>query len=149
MGLYHSPQDPGEKVYQYKFTLYNNKNEELESSGWLLHNSYEDVELDESTDSYVVKRALEENAIYKISYSVITNNNLQLKTPNYLIIDSNTIAPEIKASLSATLDYENGCINLGLIGDKGPNNEEYAASGSFLLSRSSSADNFSTWLSIS
>lgn len=149
IGLYHSPQDPGEKVYQYKFTLYNNKNEELESSGWLLHNSYEDVELDESTDSYVVKRALEENAIYKISYSVITNNNLQLKTPNYLIIDSNTIAPEIKASLSATLDYENGCINLGLIGDKGPNNEEYAASGSFLLSRSSSVDNFSTWLSIS
>ena len=66
IGIYHSIKDPSEKAYQYKFTLYNNSDEELETSGWLLHNSYEDTELDESTDSYTIKYALEENVTYRI-----------------------------------------------------------------------------------
>lgn len=149
VGLYHSIDDPSEKAYQYKFTLFNSSGEELESSGWLLHNSYEDTALDESTDSYTVKYALEENVTYKIQYFVITNNNLELASPHYLVMQSNSIDPEIKATLSAALDYDNGCIDLRLIGQKGPNGEEYASSGAFLLTRSSSIDNFSTWLSIS
>lgn len=149
IGIYHSIKDPSEKAYQYKFTLYNNSDEELETSGWLLHNSYEDTELDESTDSYTVKYALEENVTYRIQYSVITNNNLEIASPRYLVMQSNSINPEIKASLEAILDYDNGCINLKLVGHKGPNGEEYAASGAFLLTRASSVDNFSTWLSVS
>lgn len=149
IGIYHSINDPSEKAYQYKFTLYNNSDEELETSGWLLHNSYEDTELDESTDSYTVKYALEENVTYRIQYSIITNNNLEIASPRYLVMQSNSIDPEIKASLEAILDYDNGCINLKLVGHKGPNGEEYAASGAFLLTRASSVDNFSTWLSVS
>ena len=149
IGIYHSVNDPSEKAYQYKFTLYNNSDEELESSGWLLHNSYEDTELDESSDYYTVKYALEENVTYRLQYSVMTNNNLEVASPRYLVMQSNSIDPEIKASLEAILDYDNGCINLKLVGHKGPNGEEYAASGAFLLTRASSVDNYSTWLSVS
>lgn len=149
IGIYHSINDPSEKAYQYKFSLYNSSDEEIETSGWLLHNSYEDTELDESTDYYTIKYALEENVTYKIQYSVVTNNNLEVSSPRYLVMSSNSIDPEIKASLEAILDYDNGCINLKLVGHKGPNGEEYAASGAFLLTRASSVDNFSTWLSVS
>ena len=64
-------------------------------------------------------------------------------------MQANSIDPELKASLVAKLDYDNACINLALVGKKGPNGEEYAATGAFLLSRASSADNFSTWLAVS
>ena len=149
IGIYHSKNDPTEKAYQYKFTLYNHNDEILETSGWQLHNSYEDTELDESTDSYVVQYAFQENVTYKIQYSVITNNNLEISSPRYLVMQANSIDPELKASLVATLDYDNACINLSLIGYTGPNGEEYASTGAFLLSRASSVDNFSTWLSVS
>ena len=79
----------------------------------------------------------------------MTNNNLEVASPRYLVMQSNSIDPEIKASLEAILDYDNGCINLKLVGHKGPNGEEYAASGAFLLTRASSVDNYSTWLSVS
>lgn len=149
IGIYHSKDDPTEKAYQYKFTLFNGSDEILETSGWQLHNSYEDTELDESMDAYTVQYAFEENVTYKIQYSVITNNNLEVSSPRYLVMQANSIDPELKASLVAKLDYDNACINLALVGKKGPNGEEYAATGAFLLSRASSADNFSTWLAVS
>jgi hypothetical protein len=64
-------------------------------------------------------------------------------------MNSKTIEPEIRATLEATLDYNNACVNLKLIGERNLAGNEYAITGSFLLTRASSADNFSTWLTIS
>ena len=149
IGVYNSEADPTEKAYQYSFNLYNSKNELIETSGWLIHNSYNDADLDQSIDYYILKHAMQTDVVYKLQYEVITNNNLRVKSPKYLVMNSKTIEPEIRATLEATLDYNNACVNLKLIGERNLAGNEYAITGSFLLTRASSADNFSTWLTIS
>ena len=64
-------------------------------------------------------------------------------------MNSESIDPELTAKLVADLDYDNACINLNLIGEIAPDGTEYSATGAFLLSRSSSLDNYATWLPIS
>lgn len=149
VGIYENKDDPTEKAYQYRFNLYTREGILLETSGWKFHNSYEDVSLTYSTDRYVLNYALEQNSLYKIEYEVITNNNLTVKSPSYLVMDSESIAPEVKVRLVAELDYNNACINLSLIGDRMEDGSEYTMIGAFLLSRASSLDNYSTWLPIS
>lgn len=149
IGIYRNAKDPGEKAYQYRFCLYDKNNELLETSGWKIHNSYEDASLTESIDKYVLRYALMQNETYKLQYQIITNNNLEVNSPKYLVMDAESINPEIKAVLTAKLDYNNACIDLNLIGDSAEDGSEYAATGAFLLSRASSLDNFSSWLPIS
>lgn len=149
LGVYRNLKDPTEKAYEYKFDLFDRNDKIIETSGWLLHNSYEDVALTESIDRYVIKYALKQDVTYKVQYSVRTNNNLVMKSFKYLVMDTRTIEPEIRAKIVASLDYNNACINLNLIGEKSPEGKEYAATGKFTLSRASSLDNFSTWLAVS
>ena len=149
LGVYRNLKDPTEKAYEYKFDLFNRNDKIIDTSGWLLHNSYEDVALTESIDRYVIKYALKQDVTYKVQYSVRTNNNLVMKSFKYLVMDTRTIEPEIRAKIVASLDYNNACINLNLIGEKSPEGKEYAATGKFILSRASSLDNFSTWLAVS
>lgn len=141
--------DQTEKAYQYKFTLYNSEDIVLETSGWLLHNSYSDTELTASEDKYNIKYALQANLTYKVQYSVITNNGLQVDSYKYLVMWLESIDSELKATLSADLDYDNACVTLKLQGKRDENGNEGAATGRFLLSRASSIDNYSTWTEIS
>jgi hypothetical protein len=124
IGEYKNLADPTEKVYQYKFDLYNENNTLLESSGWLLHNSYEDSSLAQSIDRYSIRYAFVQDKRYKIQYTVKTNNNLIISSHKYLVMDSKTINPEIKAILSAKLDYNNACIDLHLIGERDSKGKE-------------------------
>lgn len=149
IGVYRNFDDPTEKAYEYKFDLYDREDQLIESSGWMLHNSYEDTSLTESIDKYVIRYALVQDVTYKVQYTVRTNNNLIVHSPKYLIMNSETIDPELKAQFVAELDYDNACINLNLIGERSPEGKEYAATGEFVMSRSSSLDNYSTWLPIS
>lgn len=149
IGVYHNQDDPSEKAYQYKFDLYDLNNELIETSGWIIHNSYEDTSLIESQDKYILKYDIGKDITYRIQYSVKTNNGLIVKSPRYLIMNSLSIDPEIKAKLIAELDYSNACVNLNLIGEISPSGKEYAITGTFLLTRASSLDNYSTWLPIS
>jgi hypothetical protein len=149
IGVYRSPDDVTEKAYEYKFDLYDRNDNLIESSGWTLHNSYADTSLIESIDKYVIKYAFEQDVTYKVQYCVRTNNNLEVKSPKYLVMDSESVDPELRAKIVAELDYNNACINLNLIGERTPEGREYAATGAFLLSRASSLDNFSTWLPVS
>ena len=55
VGVYSNYKDPTERVYQYKFIVYNENGTELETSGWKLHNSYTDESTSESMDSYILK----------------------------------------------------------------------------------------------
>lgn len=148
VGSYHND-DSTESVYQYKFTLYNQASEVLETSGWLTHNSYEDTEITSSIDTYNIKYALQKNITYRVQYSVITNNNLTVNSFKYLVMESDSIDAEIKATLEAKLNYDNACIDLGLIGKKNALGGEDAVTGVFVLQRASSLDNYATWTTIS
>ena len=144
-GVYYN-NDTSEKAYSYKFTVFDDKGFEIESTGWQLHNSYSDEKSNESIDTYIIKTALEEGARYKIQYAVITNNNLEIKSPKYTIIESESIDPAISAELISTLDYNNACITIGMKGqvDTG-NGKEKPVSGTFILSRASSDTGFNIW----
>lgn len=148
VGSYHND-DSTESVYQYKFTLYNQASEVLETSGWLTHNSYEDTETTSSIDTYNIKYALQKNITYRVQYSVITNNNLTVNSFKYLVMESDSIDAEIKATLEAKLNYDNACIELSLIGKKNAFGGEDAVTGVFVLQRASSLDNYATWTTIS
>lgn len=148
VGSYHND-DSTESVYQYKFTLYNQASEVLETSGWLTHNSYEDTETTSSIDTYNIKYALQKNITYRVQYSVITNNNLTVNSFKYLVMESDSIDAEIKATLEAKLNYDNACIDLSLIGKKNAFGGEDAVTGVFVLQRASSLDNYATWTTIS
>ena len=143
IGEYHNIEDPTEKAYEYQFILYDERNNILESSGWLLHNSYEDTSLTESIDRCIIKYALKQNVTYKVQYNVRTNNGLEIGSPMYLVMEAESINPEIEADLKAELNYNNACIDLYLKG------KESAITGKFLLTRASSLDNYSSWLEIS
>lgn len=52
VGLYKNS-DISEKVYQYKFTLCNFGGQELETSGWKVHNAYNDTDPTSSIDEYI------------------------------------------------------------------------------------------------
>lgn len=144
VGTYSNVTDPSEKVYRYKFSIFENFGPEIETSGWLLHNSYADEDIKWSADNYVIKTALNDNTIYRVQYSVITNNNLELKTPKYMVMQTASIDPELDADVVAYLDYENACISVGLKGAY-KDGKEAVASGAFILSRASSDTNFSIW----
>ena len=148
VGTYSNEKDPTERVYKYCFTLYDKDDHILETSGWLIHNSYADTSLTESIDKYKLRYSFTEDMTYKIEYTILTNNNLEFSSPKYLVMESETIDPELKASLQGFLNYENAYIQLKLV----PHGAEAATvpiTGSFLLSRSSSEDNFASWLPIS
>ena len=149
-GLYSNVNDPSEKCYQYKFTLYDSDDNELDTSGWCLHNSNTDDLSTESNDYYMLNYTCEPSEKYRLQYSVITNNNLQVDGPRYLMVGSTSVAPELKADLVASIDYDNGCVHLSL--DPWVQTKQQQAvttyTGQFVVSRSSSKEDFKQWTKV-
>ena len=152
VGVYNNIDDTTEKAYQYKFTFRNYAGEVLETSGWKTHNVNSDTELGQSTDSYNLMYNILPDEKYTIQYSVLTNNGLECHSPKYQLVGSASIDPELSASLMATLDYDNGCVDLRLkqtylkvIDTTTGERERPILTGSFILSRSSSLENFHVW----
>lgn len=143
-GVYSNLGDSSEKVYQYKFTITDVKGNVIETSGWKLHNTYTDDVAWRSIDEYSLKKELPVGVIYRLQYSIITNNNLELSSPKYAIMHAESIDINLEATLHAELDYENACINLRLQGVY-EHNKEKAESGAFVISRASSDTDFSVW----
>ena len=141
--------DSTERVYSYIFNVYDAQGNLFATSGEQLHNANNDSELYESKDEFILGKELEINQTYRIQYTVTTNNGLTVSSPKYRIMTKLSIDPEIKADLSTKLNYENGYIDINLVGHKDADGIETPATGAFLLSRSSSADNFQTWDEIS
>lgn len=137
---YYSSEDLSERVYSYKFDIYNSKEELFESSGTLLHNSQKDEDLSYSQDVYSLKKELNNNQTYYVQYSIITNNNLEIKSSKYRVMAKETINPELEATVEATLNAEEGYIKIKLNSES-----EKAAYGSYVLKRASSKDDFNNW----
>lgn len=141
--------DISERVYFYRFDVYDNENNIIMTSGNQLHNSSNDVENYESYDDFMLTYDLIENMTYRIKYTVTTVNGMIISTPRYKIVQRATINPEIQATLEAILNYDNGFIDIQLIGEKDDQGLETPVSGAFLLSRASEDSNYMNWDEIS
>lgn len=133
-------EDSTERVYSYRFDLYNDENKLISTSGDLLHSSSDDDTLGLSVDSYTFSQDLETGKTHKVKYTVITNNRMEVSSPPYRVVQKHSISPEIDATLSATLNYENGYIDIRLHG--GPTD---IFSGSFIIARACSDTNYTVW----
>ena len=134
-------QDTTEKLYSSRFKLFDSKGSLIKDSGEILHNVTEDDNAYEAHEDFVVSMDLEENASYYLQYFVTTSNGWTGKTGRYRIMQKKSVTPELKASLSAFLNYDEGYIDLYLVGQKDEYGIEEVAIGSFVVCRAASNEN--------
>lgn len=133
--------DNTEKVYSYRFQLWNDSNELIDDSGELLHNSSSDTSSFSSTDTFICYQNLTENKNYYIQYSITTINGFKMSSPKYAIILGEFVEPDEELILETENDFEEGRIKLDLSFNSNKDN----ISGNYLISRMSSKNNFMTW----
>ena len=130
--------DITEKMYSSRFVITDSNGVEVSNSGEILHNATTDIESFESFEEYIFEKELDLNKYYYIQYIVTTSNNMVVKSPRYRIMERTSIDPELKATLKATLNFEDGYIDLWLKGELDENGIEQIATGSFIISRHAS-----------
>ena len=141
--------DTSERVYSYQFDVYDSNNKLIMSTGEKLHNSSNDIEIYESYDSFSLARDLEIDKSFYIQYTVTTINGLRVSTPKYRLMQKTSIDPEMEAYMKATVNYDNGYIDIDLVGTKNQYGLETPVTGAFLITRASEDDGFTTWNEIS
>ena len=149
-GVYLQEHDMSEKIYSYEFNLYDDSNNIIATTGKLIHNNSVDIDVDSSNDSWRIRKNLAINKPYYLQYKAITLNGLgemlPCESPKYKIVELDVGKPDINANLSAVSNEVEGYIKISLIGLGGKNILDNALrSGSFILLRSCSKDNFDTW----
>lgn len=137
--------DKTEQEYSYRFDIYDENDNIIATSGDQLHNSSNDTEIYESYDEFTYSKELPLNKAYRIKYTVTTINNLEVASPRYRIMQKISIDPDLKASLAATANFDDGYITINLVGEKDSEGLETPASGAFLLMRSCQDDNYIDW----
>lgn len=140
--------DMTEKVYSYIFNIYDKSNNLYITSGEQLHNSFEDINRYSSRDTFTLTKDLIDNQAYYIEYIVKTINNAEFSSGRYKIVNKTTVNPKIEATLAATLNYDNGYIDVRLVGKLDADGVEHTATGQFVLKRGSSKDNYTEWNTI-
>lgn len=152
--------DPTEKEYAYRFVIRDNENQIIEDSGYLIHNSSNDVEYYESSDVFSYTYDLVTNNKYSITYSVKTNNGLEIEGPSYRIIQKEALPLDTINKIFPIVNQDNGFIEIFFNVNPEPmtieekreaetdkNNEKYIK-GSFILARSSEDYQYSNWETI-
>ena len=133
--------DVTEKVYSYQFILTDKNGNIIDDTGVQIHNVDTNVESYESIDDYKYDSDLLYDQTYFIQYIIYTNNKMTIKSPKYKILQKRLIPPNLNAQLKAELNFDNGYIDIKLVG----NTENDIATGAFIISRACSTDNFKTW----
>ena len=75
-GSYINEHDLTEKVYSYRFDIYDDQDNLYETSGELIHNASRDSHGGVSTDEFRATRSLDKFRIYRLVYTVKTINDL-------------------------------------------------------------------------
>ena len=143
IGVYQND-DITEKAYSYIFNLYDEIGNLIETSGEQLHNSENDELSNETQDIWFITKTLEPNHTYQLGYSVKTVNGYDCAEIKVPVVEVNTVTPKIYADLSVKNNFENGYNEISLIGDQ---SGRYL-NGSFILLRSSTEDDFGSWIEI-
>lgn len=137
--------DITEKIYSYNFTLYDDENNILETSGELLHNHENNDSINVTNDTYTLKSTLKEGKVYKLIYTTSSISGITTSSPEYQIIQQASVLPDIQANLVATMNEENGYVKLTLEGKKDSLNNDILESGMFVVCRASSEDDYNVW----
>ena len=151
VGVFESGEDKSERPYSYIFNLYDRFQNLIETSEWQLHNSTvntvasESMAIEKAVDRYTYTTNLEPNTEYFIEYGVRTINNLEVFSPLYICMQIEGIKPEISADLIAENNFDDGYIELGLRAAAGA---ETQTTGSYIIQRADSKDNFKSWIII-
>lgn len=135
--------DSTEKVYSYCFDVYKDGSLYV-SSGLQLHDSYNDIDNQKSSDTWVLNQQLQQGITYQIKYTIKTINGI-VSACQYNIVNNEIDDPTVieLLSIEPENDFDNGCINVYLK-TKG----EVATRGGFVVSRASSKDNYGTWYEV-
>lgn len=149
---YYRNEDSGEKVYSYRFDVYDYKGQLFATSGDILHNHENDSSSTTTQDEFTLNGTLEDDQVYKIKYTVTTVNGYIKSSSEYKIAQSISIDPLIHATLQAKLCEEDGYIDVRF--KELPDDEDkikfgLSATGTFIIYRASSEDNFTNWNMIS
>lgn len=135
--------DLTEKVYSYRFDLTDSNGNIVDTSGDQIHNNSFDVNSYESSDSFTLSFELNANTTYQLTYNIKTINGLELSASKKISL-SESVDSKLEADVKATLNYENGYIDISLVKPENIDAEKIAT-GSFILLRASDKDNYKTW----
>lgn len=137
--------DITEKIYSYRFIIYNSKDEVYYDTGEIVHNSSMDEKHYESKDSFYFNQDFLKNEVFKIVYSVTTNNGLTLSSAPYRITQKSSIYPDIQVSVVPILNFDNGYIEINYLTKQNVSEAESVANGGFVLSRACLDTNYTEW----
>lgn len=137
--------DTTERVYKYRFIVYDDNYNPIIDTGYQIHNSLNDTVFNSSNDSFECKYDLEEGIVHYIEYRVITINGLEFSTGKYRLRKKGSIEPNLNAYINPILNYENGYISVCLDPYLDKNGKELGSTGSFELLRTSSESNYKNW----
>ena len=141
--------DTTEKVYSYKFDVYDDSGKTIfYTSGYKLHNTSLDNNIDFSQDIFDLNKDIEYDNIYYIQYSVITNNGLSLSTPKYKIVNRELIDAQINTEIDTILNFEEGYIDIRLLGHRNELGLQDLVTGSFLLLRTDENSEYKNWIEL-
>lgn len=141
-----SPDDITERVYSYNFTVWDADNQVIATTGEIVHSSDNDISSSETIDEFSLPQDLKVNHSYYIQYTITTLNKMVVESPKYRIMQKNSIDPELQAKLIAELNYDNGYANITLEGEvDAETGLEIAATGAFVLCRSSDQEDYNVW----
>ena len=132
--------DVTEKVYSSVFEIKDLNKNIIATSGDVLHNVENNPNSYMSQDIMSFNRDLNFGEIYQITYTVTTTNGLVISSPDYLITQQRSLLTELKGKLIASLNYDEGYIDLSLKGYVDDDGIEEIGNGSFLLSREDSVN---------
>ena len=152
--------DPTEKAYSYRFVIKDNKEQIIVDSGYLIHNTSNDIEFYESSDTFTYNYDLDTNNKYSIYYSVKTNNGLEIEGPSYKIMQKETIEIDNIKKIFPVVNYDNGFIEVFFNVNPNPktelekqeadfdNTHEGYAKGRYILTRASEDFDYKNWETI-
>lgn len=106
--------DITEKVLSYRFELYDETMTLIKRTEDLVHNNSLNGNAYESFDEWNLDITLIENKIYNLRYLVKTINGLELTSPWYKIVNSNSIDINMNAIFLGEMNNEDGYVKLSL-----------------------------------
>lgn len=142
--------EPTEKIYSYCFSLTNPKTEQIiYTTGEKIHDTSKDTSSTESIDTCYIPIVLDFENEYLLNYSVTTINGYKQSASPIRLKSGDTVNLSLGNNvLIAEPDHENGTIIIKFQ-KKNINYNFTPMYYNFILLRSSSKDNFSTWDRIS